>query len=99
MFGKLFAGAFICALFSVVPASAMSNNVISDIEAALAFGDAVVCDVSRVAHVASIVERAVNQGKATPLVREGATAIVQAASDAVCEQLGGAVKQNAAAAR
>lgn len=90
---KLSAGVLVCALLSAAPASAMSNNVISEIEAALAFGDAVVCDVSRVAHVALTVEKAVNQGKATPVVREGTTATVQAASDAVCQNLGGVVKQ------
>lgn len=97
MFRELFAGVLFCALFSVAPASAMSNNVISEIEAALAFGDAVVCDVSRAANLAVVVEQAVNQGKATPIVREGATATVQAASGAVCQNLGGVVKPAASA--
>jgi hypothetical protein len=97
MFRKLHAGALVCALISAAPAAAMSNNVISEIEAALAFGDAVVCDVSHVANVALIVEQAVNQGKATPLVRVGATSSVQAASDAICRSFGGVVKQGAAA--
>jgi hypothetical protein len=97
MFRKLYAGALVCALFSAAPAAAMSNNVISEIEAALAFGDAVVCDVSHVANVALVVEQAVNQGKSTPLVRQGATLSVQAASDAICQSFGGIVKQGAAA--
>jgi hypothetical protein len=41
--------------------------------------------------------RPVNQGRATPLVREGATATVQAARGAVCQTLGGVVKQAASA--
>jgi hypothetical protein len=89
-------GALVCALFSISPASAMSNNVMSDIQAALAYGDAVVCDVSKVANVALAVEQAVNQGRTTQLVRQGTTATVQAASAAACQQLGGVVTQNAA---
>jgi hypothetical protein len=85
------------ALLTATSASAMSNNVISQIQAALAFGDAVVCDVSSVANVALVVEQAVNQGKTTPLVREGATASVQAASAQVCQSLGGLVQQSASA--
>jgi hypothetical protein len=97
MYRKLAAGALVGALFFAPPASAMSNNVISEIEAALAFGDAAICDVSRVANVALVVENAVNQGKTTPLVRVGTTATVQAASNAVCQSLGGVVKQSASA--
>ena len=95
MVRQLSAGALFGALFFASPASAMSNNVISEIEAALAFGDAVICDVTRVAHVALVVENAVNGGKTTPLVRVGTTATVQAASDAVCQNLGGVVKPTA----
>jgi hypothetical protein len=93
------AGALFSALWFVTPVSAMSNNVMSRIDAALAVGDAVVCDVSRAANMALVVERAVNQGKTTPVVREGVTATVQAASNAVCQNLGGVVKQNASASR
>jgi hypothetical protein len=97
MYRKLFAGALVCTLFFAAPASAMSNNVISEIEAALAFDEAVVCDVSRVANVALVVEKAVNQGKTTTLVREGTTTTVQAASSAICRNLGGVVKVSATA--
>jgi hypothetical protein len=97
MFRKLHAGALVCALFSAAPAAAMSNNVISEIEAALAFGDPMVCNVSHVANVALVVEQAMNQGKATPLVREGATSSVLAASAAACPSFGGVVKLGAAA--
>jgi hypothetical protein len=96
MFRVLGVSALFGVLFFMTPASAMSNNVISQIEAALAFGDAVVCDVSHVASVALVVEQAVNQGKTTPLIREGATASVQAASQQVCQSIGGVAQQSAA---
>jgi hypothetical protein len=95
MFRFIGVSALFGVLLSTTPALAMSNNVISQIQAALAFGDAVVCDVSRVANVALVVEQAVNQGKTTPLVREGATASVQAASEQVCQSLGGVAQQSA----
>jgi hypothetical protein len=51
--------------------------------------EAVACVVADGARVALSVEDALNQGKATQLVRSGTTTTVQATSLVVCQQLGG----------
>ena len=51
--------------------------------------EAVACVIADGASVALSVEDAINQGKATDLVRSGSTKTVQATSLDVCQQLGG----------
>jgi hypothetical protein len=51
--------------------------------------EAVACVIADGASVALSVEDALNQGKATQLVRSGTTTTVQTTSRVVCQQLGG----------
>lgn len=91
---KLLCGALALAFLSA-PASAMSGHVMTEIQAAINAAEAITCDVSKAASAGLSVESAINQGKATPVIRTGTTATVQTTSAAVCAALGGVAKATA----
>jgi hypothetical protein len=92
---KLFCGALAlaCLTFASAPASAMSyfTGPLTSTNAANAAktAEAVACFIANSASVALSVEDALNQGKATQLVRSGTTTTVRAASFDICQQMGG----------
>ncbi len=90
---KLLCGALLLAFVLPVQGRAMSyfTGPAASINAvnAAKTAAAVACVIADGASVALSVEAAVNQGKATQLVRSGTTTTVQAASLDVCQQMGG----------
>ncbi|WP_294538136.1 hypothetical protein [uncultured Rhodoblastus sp.] len=92
---KLLCGALALASLTFVPAQASAMSYFTgpaastNVANAARTAEAVACVVANSASVALSVEDAINQGKATQIVRSGATTTVRAASLEVCRQLGG----------
>jgi hypothetical protein len=90
---KLLCGVLALAFVVPVQGRAMSYltgpSALTNAANAAKTAEAVACVIADGASVALSVEDALNQGKATQIVRSGTTTTVQATSLVVCQQLGG----------
>jgi hypothetical protein len=93
---KLLCGALLLAFVLPVQGRAMSYftgpSASSNAANAAKTAEAVACVIADGASVALSVEDAINQGKATQLVRSGTTTTVQAAGSDICQQMGGVAR-------